>query len=349
MDFATLRAKLDDGSASVSAFISDVRLTYRNAVTYNWEADNVVADAAIAGLSTFERLLPIIIEGKGARGAAEWLAQPPAAAGGEAKKPRASIEPRARRTDDEHMHHLLDFVLLCGGNESMLDGWYTKTDLRQSGNSAGTTDTYFISDSGQRFRARTEVVKHLRLDYRKGDAALKERREAVKAAAKEVERAAAAANRAATSEARAEAKRLAAAAAEPTQKKDKGKTRVRGHACACVPVPVPEASATCGMCTRRLLALLMECGPDPPFNRASQFIAPPLPCPRRSWASSSPPPSSRVLYRTRSWPRWGRRSQRCRLRLQRSLTYGWWRQAAATAAVLAAQRASCQRLQWATC
>ena len=62
MDFSTIRTKLKDKLyKEVDEFASDVRLVYCNAVTYNWEPNNQCALAARAGLTHFERFLPLIL------------------------------------------------------------------------------------------------------------------------------------------------------------------------------------------------------------------------------------------------------------------------------------------------
>ena len=57
------------------------------------------------------------------------------------------------------MEALQSFVRACGGHESLLDGWTAKTETRQQGSSAGTTDTYFFAPSGKRFRSRVEIAR----------------------------------------------------------------------------------------------------------------------------------------------------------------------------------------------
>ena len=47
------------------------------------------------------------------------------------------------------MEALQSFVRACGGHESLLDGWTAKTETRQQGSSAGTTDTYFNPQPGE--------------------------------------------------------------------------------------------------------------------------------------------------------------------------------------------------------
>ena len=55
------------------------------------------------------------------------------------------------------------YLETCGGTRSMVDGWYTKTEYRKEGATAGTNDSYFFSPQGKRFRSRVEVVTFLEL------------------------------------------------------------------------------------------------------------------------------------------------------------------------------------------
>ena len=58
MDMTTIREKLEAGTYgdAFDAFADDVRLVYRNAVTYNWQPDNVVGASAVrAHASSRER------------------------------------------------------------------------------------------------------------------------------------------------------------------------------------------------------------------------------------------------------------------------------------------------------
>ena len=45
----------------------------------------------------------------------------------------------------------------------MVDGWYTKTETRSTGSTAGTYDTYFFHPSGKRFRSRAEIARYFEL------------------------------------------------------------------------------------------------------------------------------------------------------------------------------------------
>ena len=58
---------------------------------------------------------------------------------------------------------LAEYLEACGGSASMVDGWYTKTETRSTGSTAGTYDTYFFHPSGKRFRSRAEIARYFEL------------------------------------------------------------------------------------------------------------------------------------------------------------------------------------------
>ena len=62
------------------------------------------------------------------------------------------------------MHPPSPLQVSCGGREGLVDGWYTRTEVRQAGSTAGSCDTYFFSPAGKRFRSRVEVARHFGLD-----------------------------------------------------------------------------------------------------------------------------------------------------------------------------------------
>ena len=61
------------------------------------------------------------------------------------------------------MRSLGEHVERCGGTRDMVDGWHTRTEIRREGDTAGTTDTYFVSPSGKRFRSRPDVASYFEL------------------------------------------------------------------------------------------------------------------------------------------------------------------------------------------
>ena len=203
MDLGTIRSKLNDGAytnESLEPFLEDVRLIVHNAVTFNWQPGHDVAEMAVRLLSAFEGWLPLLLEGKEARGASAYLGGTATSA---VRKVKVSRAPQPRRSDEEHHRRLVLFVEACGGTAEMLVGWKTHTDVRGEGHSAGTTDTYFIPPvKGARLRSKAEVARYLKLDYNRGQAYLKKEREEAKAAAKELENAEKAALRQAKQEAR---------------------------------------------------------------------------------------------------------------------------------------------------
>ena len=46
----------------------------------------------------------------------------------------------------------------------MIDGWYSRIEVRKEGASAGTFDTYFFAPEGRRFRSRAEVARFFGLE-----------------------------------------------------------------------------------------------------------------------------------------------------------------------------------------
>ena len=47
------------------------------------------------------------------------------------------------------LQSLAEYLETCGGSQSMVDGWYTKTEYRKEGATAGTYDSYFFSPQGK--------------------------------------------------------------------------------------------------------------------------------------------------------------------------------------------------------
>ena len=147
--------------------------------SYNWQPDNVVAAAAVTGLSGFERIWPLVLEGRDARGAGALARK---TAGGKREVPGLPREKRQRQSDDDAHRKLVAFVEACGGHADLLTGWTTHTDERREGTTAGTFDTYFVPPRGPKCRSRADVARHLKLDYSKGQAFIQAEREAAKKA-----------------------------------------------------------------------------------------------------------------------------------------------------------------------
>ena len=66
-------------------------------------------------------------------------------------------------SDDPHLRLLREHVVAAGGTADMLDGWYVTRELRSNGTTAGTSDVYYHTAEGKRFRSRAEVSRHLAL------------------------------------------------------------------------------------------------------------------------------------------------------------------------------------------
>ena len=62
-----------------------------------------------------------------------------------------------------------------------MEGWYTKTETRKEGSTAGTFDTYFFSPEGKRFRSKAEIARHFNLDAAPPKSARTQEREREKA------------------------------------------------------------------------------------------------------------------------------------------------------------------------
>jgi len=83
-----------------------------------------------------------------------------------ARRPGASPPPESaheEQTSKEQLKVLEAFIIECGGDSAMLSGWQARTETRKAGTSAGSTDTYFFSRDGKRFRSRFEAARHLGL------------------------------------------------------------------------------------------------------------------------------------------------------------------------------------------
>ena len=66
-------------------------------------------------------------------------------------------------TADKAHAALRKFVVVCGGEESLVDGWRTELYDRSTGHSAGTTDRYWYDRQGGRYRSRAEIARALGL------------------------------------------------------------------------------------------------------------------------------------------------------------------------------------------
>ena len=90
------------------------------------------------------------------RGSGSMAGTPAGMAGGGAGTPASAKRVRntpvtglseAERSSAQ-LAALAEYLEACGGSASMVDGWYTKTEYRKEGATAGTYDSYFFSPQG---------------------------------------------------------------------------------------------------------------------------------------------------------------------------------------------------------
>ena len=64
------------------------------------------------------------------------------------KKPRTSFDPADADSSERSVKllaSLAEYLEDCGGSAEMISGWYTKTEFRKEGATAGTYDSYFFN------------------------------------------------------------------------------------------------------------------------------------------------------------------------------------------------------------
>ena len=61
------------------------------------------------------------------------------------------------------LERLRQHLIRCGGSPDLINGWGCVEVRRSSGTSAGSTDFYFETAQGKRFRSQTDVVRHFDL------------------------------------------------------------------------------------------------------------------------------------------------------------------------------------------
>jgi hypothetical protein len=185
IDFRTIGDKLRDKmyGEDPSAFASDVRRVYCNALRYNWSPDNPCHQDAQTGLLWFEQL-----QAEAQRGGD----MPPGSSGGcKSRKPGASrlsaSRPLSRggtgsnrkraEISMSHMagfsdpkvhaeairHQLAEYLVKCGGTADLVDDFEIFSQQRNTGIAAGSLDTYFVAPEGKRMRSRLEVARHFGL------------------------------------------------------------------------------------------------------------------------------------------------------------------------------------------
>eukprot|EP00962_Isochrysis_galbana_P019769 scaffold5763_cov111-Isochrysis_galbana.AAC.1 len=214
MDYSTIRDKIITGEYHDDhiAFAADMRKVFTNAVKYNWSPDHPCNVAARAGLRDFEALFARVTgatAGPGPTPPPQALPQrkrhrPSAGAGSSGgagghggdgeKKARmrgTAGEAGAVGRDHQLIASLAEYLETCGGTSSMVNGWYTRTEVRKGGGTAGTFDTYFFSPAGKRFRSRAEIARFFELEAAPAKSSKSldvEERKAHKAAEKEAKR-----------------------------------------------------------------------------------------------------------------------------------------------------------------
>jgi hypothetical protein len=215
MDYTTIRHKILTGEYLDDhiAFAADMRKVFTNAVKYNWSPDHPCNVAARAGLRDFEALFARVTgatpgpgsappqhalpqrkrhrasQGAGASSGGRGGADD---SGGKKARMRGSAgEAGASGRDQQLIASLAEYLESCGGEAGMVDGWYTRTEVRKGGGTAGTFDTYFFSPAGKRFRSRAEIARFFELEAAPAKTAKSldvEERKAQKSAEKEHKR-----------------------------------------------------------------------------------------------------------------------------------------------------------------
>jgi uncharacterized membrane protein len=212
MDYSTIRDKILTGEYRDDhiAFAADMRRVFTNAVKYNWSPDHPCNIAARAGLRDFEALFARVTgatsspapappqhalpQRKRHRASTGAGSSAGAGDGGEKKaRMRGSAgEAGAQGRDHQLITGLAEYLETCGGSPGMVDGWYTRTEVRKGGGTAGTFDTYFFSPTGKRFRSRAEIARYFELEAAPAKSSKSldvEERKAHKAAERESKRA----------------------------------------------------------------------------------------------------------------------------------------------------------------
>lgn len=173
IDFRTIRHKLRQKSygEDLSAFASDVRRVYCNALRYNWSPDNPCHQDAQAGLLWFEQLHAAAQRGdttlsEGCKSRKAGVRRPKP----ESNRRRADTSmSRTVGSKDPKVHaevirrELVEFLVKCGGTADLVEGFDIFLQERSTGVMAGSFDKYFTSPEGKRMRSRLEVARHFGL------------------------------------------------------------------------------------------------------------------------------------------------------------------------------------------
>ena len=167
--------RLDSSSyATLADFAEDLRDVLKSLKGYydvsGGSPDMFKKEQASSCLSTFEKMLVDITGTKAAKKrprASPSSTTPKAApsAPNSAKSSRAPTSAPLSREQklEQGLNLLCDYIVDCGGGRDLLDGWYTSIELRKDGKTQGTTDMYYFSATGKKFRSRAEVARHFRL------------------------------------------------------------------------------------------------------------------------------------------------------------------------------------------
>ena len=94
-------------------------------------------------------------------------AAPPASTPARAPRETTTRVVETRSEEDlsaQRLRACVEYVMACGGTSDALSGWHARTETRKTGNSAGTSDTYFFAPDGRRYRSRNDVVRLLGLE-----------------------------------------------------------------------------------------------------------------------------------------------------------------------------------------
>ena len=73
-------------------------------------------------------------------------------------------------TEDDYLQGLREYIEGCGGDAAMVASWGVRSAEARGGVAAGTSDTYFVSAEGRKFRSLPEVARHFGLDPKGGSA-----------------------------------------------------------------------------------------------------------------------------------------------------------------------------------
>ena len=65
------------------------------------------------------------------------------------------------KTRERQLAALVAYIVELGGDSTLMDGWTVTITERTDGATAGTTDAYFYSPAGKKFRSKAEIARHL--------------------------------------------------------------------------------------------------------------------------------------------------------------------------------------------